>query len=139
MERLAVSALAALLAGASFAASTLASTPTSAIVLPSGMTLGGQVEPASPTASVTSVSISAQDGETGVAAVSTSGGKTFYSFHFKVAGPGTVTWRVTTNSGAFSGSVATGKVKLSKTGGMVREWNLCAKSCSEPVAQPMGR
>jgi len=139
MKRLAASALAALFSTAPLATTVLSPTPASAIMLPSGMTLGGQVEPASPTASVKSVSISAQDGETGMASLSTSGGKTFYSFHFKVAGPGTVTWRVTTNSGAFSGSVATGKVKLSKTGGMVREWNLCAKACSEPVVQPMGR
>jgi len=139
MKRLAVSALSALFAAAPLATTALTATPASAIVLPSGMTLGGQVEPASPTASVKSVSISAQDGETGVAALSASGGKTFYSFHFKVAGPGTVTWRVTTSSGSFSGSVATGKVNTSKTGGMVREWNLCAKSCGEPVAQPMGR
>jgi|GEM_PF-2768617 len=139
MKRLAVSALAALFATASLATTAISSPPASAIVLPSGMTLGGQVEPASPTASVKSVSISAQDGETGMASLSASGGKTFYSFHFKVAGPGTVTWRVMTNTGSFSGSVATGKVNLSKTGGMVREWNLCAKTCSEPVVQPMGR
>jgi len=63
------------------------------------MTLGGQVEPTSPTASVKSVSISAQGGEAGVAALSTSGGKTYFDYHFKVAGPGTVTWRVTTSSG----------------------------------------
>jgi len=139
MKRLAVSALAALFAGAPLATTALSSTPASAIVLPSGMTLGGHVEPANATASVKSVSISAQDGETGMASLSASGGKTYFDYRFKVAGPGTVTWRVTTNVGTFSGSVATGKVNLSKTGGMVREWNLCAKSCSEPVAQPMGR
>jgi hypothetical protein len=139
MKRLAVSALAVLVATAPLATTALTSTPASAIVLPSGMTLGGQVEPANATASVTSVSISAQDGETGVAALSASGGKTYFDYHFKVVGPGTVTWRVTTNVGTFSGSVATGKVNLSKSGGMVREWNLCAKACGEPVVQPMAR
>jgi hypothetical protein len=139
MKRRAASTLAALLATAPLATTALTSTPASAIVLPSGMTLGGQVEPANATALVTSVSISAQDGEMGVASLSTSGGKTYFDYHFKVVGPGTVTWRVMTNVGTFSGSVATGKVNLSKTGGMVREWNLCAKTCSEPVAQPMGR
>ena len=69
--------------------------PASAIVLPSGMTLGGQVEPGNVSAVVKSVS--------------------------------------------FSGHVATGKVNTSTTGGMLREWNLCQKACSEPVVQPMSR
>ena len=139
MKRLAATALFVLGVGAPFMLTAVSAPPASAIVLPSGMTLGGQVEPGNVSVVVKSVSISAQDGEVGPASLTSSGAKTFFSFHFKVVGPGTVTWKVTTNLGSFSGHVATGKVNTSTTGGMLREWNLCQKACSEPVVQPMSR
>jgi len=139
MRRFALSTLAALFAASSLVATAGTSTPASAVVLSSGMTLSGMVEPASASSVVKAVSLSAQDGESGVATVTMSGGKTFYGYRFSAAVPGVVTWRVSTSTGSLGGTLATGKVNLSKTGGMARAWNLCQRACGEPVAQPMWR
>ncbi len=139
MRRLARSVLAALFVAVPLTTAAGGSSPASAVVLSSGMTLSGMVEPASASSVVKGVSLSAQDGESGMAMVTTSDGKTLFSFHFKVAGPGTVTWRVATNVGSYSGNISNGRVNLSTTGGMARPWNLCQRTCSEPVARPMER
>jgi len=115
----------------------LSSSPASAIALPSGMVLSGQVEPANPVASVKSVSISAQDGETGRATLTTTGTRTTFEYRFKAAGPGRVTWRVTTSSGSFAGNLSTGPLNPSRVGGTILERNLCERACSQPVHQPM--